>query len=307
MKSTDVNYQLVAPHKHRVNAAEHTIRTFKNHLVAGMSSVHPKFPMYLWDELLPQAFITLNLLQISRTCPKISAYAYLYGTFDFDITPMAPLGVIAIIYNDPDHRVSYGLHGGEAFYLRPSLEHYRCYRFFFPSTGRTRVCATAQFVPIYVAGPTFSATTKVLVAENDIVNALKQPAPLFTTAMRADHIAALKKLAKFFETAESVQKGSTMPGPPQPATIPTPQKDMPAVGLTNIPVQPTSVQTPSNASEVDRLHTHPRLHHRPATHRYPTRARHGPQHSIDNLIEEHTINMCVGPNINVGPNNNVQR
>ena len=106
-----------------------------------------------------------------------------------------------------------------------------------------------------------------------------------TTAAPADRLADLKKLATIFETAALVQKGPTTPGPPQPVTIPTPQKDMPAVGLTNIPVQPTPVQTPSNASEVDRPHTHPRLHHRPAAHRYPTQARHIPQHSIDHLLE----------------------
>ena len=165
-----------------------------------MSSVHPKFPMYLWDELLPQAFITLNLLQTSRTCPKISAYAHLHGTFDFDRTPLAPPCVIALIYNDPDHRISYGVHGDKAFYLGPSLEHYRCYRFFVPSTGGTRVCATAQLFPIDVAGPTLLATTKVLVAANDLVNALKQPSPLFATATRPDHLAALKKLETIFET-----------------------------------------------------------------------------------------------------------
>ena len=142
--------------------------------------------MYLWDEFLPQAFITLNLLRTSRTCPKVSAYAHIHGTFDFDRTPLAPPGVRALIYNNPDHRVSYGVHGDEAFYLGLSLEHYPCYRFFVPSTGGTRVCATAQFFPIDVAGPTLSATTKVLVAANNLVNALKQPSPLFTTAAPAD-------------------------------------------------------------------------------------------------------------------------
>ena len=126
MKSIDVNYQLVEPHTHRVNAAECAIRTFKNHLVAGLSSVHPKFPIYLWDELLPQAFITLNLLRTSRICPKISVYAHLHGTFDFDRTLLAPPGVRALVYNDPDHHVSYGVYGGEEFYLGPSFEHYRC-------------------------------------------------------------------------------------------------------------------------------------------------------------------------------------
>ena len=113
--NSNVNYQLVERNNHRVNAAERAIRTFKNLFVAGQSSVHPKFPMYLWDELLPQAFITLNLVRTPRTCPKISAYAHLHGTYNFDTTPLAPPGVRALLQNDPDHRGSYGFHGYEAY------------------------------------------------------------------------------------------------------------------------------------------------------------------------------------------------
>ena len=63
--------------------------------------MHPKFPMYIWDELLPQTFITFNLLRTSRTCPKISAYTYLHGTYNFDTTPLAPPDVRALPYYDP--------------------------------------------------------------------------------------------------------------------------------------------------------------------------------------------------------------
>jgi hypothetical protein len=62
----DIAYQLVPPHCHRRNAAERAIRTFKEHFVAGLSSVDPSFPLHLWDRLLPQAEITLNLLGTSR-------------------------------------------------------------------------------------------------------------------------------------------------------------------------------------------------------------------------------------------------
>jgi hypothetical protein len=48
----DIAYQLVPPHCHRRNAAERAIRTFKEHIVAGISSVDPSFPMHLWDRLL---------------------------------------------------------------------------------------------------------------------------------------------------------------------------------------------------------------------------------------------------------------
>jgi hypothetical protein len=61
----DIAYNLVPPHCHRRNAAERAIRTFKKHLVAGLSSVDPSFPMHLWDRLLPQAEITLSLLRTS--------------------------------------------------------------------------------------------------------------------------------------------------------------------------------------------------------------------------------------------------
>jgi hypothetical protein len=51
----NIAYQLVPPHCHRRNAAESAVRTFKEHFVAGLSSVDPSFPMHLWDRLFPQA------------------------------------------------------------------------------------------------------------------------------------------------------------------------------------------------------------------------------------------------------------
>jgi hypothetical protein len=61
----DITYQLVPPHCHRRNAAERAIRIFIEHFVAGLFSVDPDFPLHLWDRLLPQAEITLNLLRTS--------------------------------------------------------------------------------------------------------------------------------------------------------------------------------------------------------------------------------------------------
>ena len=130
---------------HYINAAERAIRTFKNNFVAGLSPLHSKFPLYLWNKLIPQAFITLNLLRTFRTCPNISVYAHLHGTCHFDSTPLAPPGVRALLYNDPNQCVSYGVHGDEAYYLGPALEHYCCYKLFILSKGGTIICATAQF------------------------------------------------------------------------------------------------------------------------------------------------------------------
>jgi hypothetical protein len=78
----DIAYQLVPPHCHRSNAAERAIRIFKEHFVAGLSSVDPSFPLHLWDRLLPQAEITINLLRTSRLHPQLSAAAHFHGLVD---------------------------------------------------------------------------------------------------------------------------------------------------------------------------------------------------------------------------------
>jgi hypothetical protein len=90
--ANDVEYQLVPPHCHHRNAAERAIRTFKEHFVAGIVSVDPTFPLYLWDRLLPQAEITLNLLRTSRLHQQLSAVAHFHGLVDYNKTAFAPPG-----------------------------------------------------------------------------------------------------------------------------------------------------------------------------------------------------------------------
>jgi hypothetical protein len=97
----DIAYQLVPPHCHRRNAAERAIGTFKEHFVAGLSSVHPSFPLRLWDRLLPQAEITLNLLRTSRLHPRLSAAAHFHGLVDYNKTDFAPSGCKIIAHEKP--------------------------------------------------------------------------------------------------------------------------------------------------------------------------------------------------------------
>jgi hypothetical protein len=106
-----IAYQLVPPRCHRHNAAERAIRTFKEHFVAGLSSVDPSFPMHLWDRLLPQAGITLNLLRTSRLHPQLSAVAHYHGLVDYNKTAFAPLGCKIIIHDKPGKRRTWSPHG----------------------------------------------------------------------------------------------------------------------------------------------------------------------------------------------------
>jgi hypothetical protein len=59
----EIAFQLVPPYSHSRNSAERAIRSFKDHLIAGLCSTDKYFPMHLWDRILPQAVITVKLPQ----------------------------------------------------------------------------------------------------------------------------------------------------------------------------------------------------------------------------------------------------
>ena len=98
--------------------------------------------MHLWCRLLPQATLTLNMLQASRQHPRISAYTVLEGVFDFNQTSLAPPGTKVVLHEKPSQQLSWDPRGTEGWYLGPVLEHYRCYRVFINKTKSERVTDT---------------------------------------------------------------------------------------------------------------------------------------------------------------------
>jgi hypothetical protein len=78
----NLKYQLVHPHIHQRNVAARAIWKFKNHFFAGLCSAADNFLLRLWDKVLPQAELTINLLQASCVDPTISAYKAINGPFD---------------------------------------------------------------------------------------------------------------------------------------------------------------------------------------------------------------------------------
>jgi hypothetical protein len=133
--ANDVEYQLVPPRRHRRNDAERAIRTFKEHFVAGLSSVDPTFPLYLWDRLLPQAEITLNLLRTSRLHPQLSTAAHFHGLVDYNKTSFAPPGCKIIAQEKPVKRRTWAPHRQHGYSLGPAMHHYRCQNVYISSTA----------------------------------------------------------------------------------------------------------------------------------------------------------------------------
>eukprot|EP00957_Ditylum_brightwellii_P019003 1430359-Ditylum_brightwellii.AAC.1 len=103
---------------HRTNAAEKAIQTRKNHFLAGLASLPAEFPINFWCSLIPQANITLNLLQPCCINPALSAQTAMHGEFHFESTPMAPPGTKALIHIKPNKRASWGFHADNAWYIK---------------------------------------------------------------------------------------------------------------------------------------------------------------------------------------------
>jgi len=122
--SEKINIQLVLPHNHHTNAAEQAIATFKEHFIAALATVDQLCPLQLWDEFLLQVELTLNMLRFSCRNPKISANQEVYGAFDFNKTPLAPLGMKALIYDNPTSRASWAPHATDGYYVGPANNHY---------------------------------------------------------------------------------------------------------------------------------------------------------------------------------------
>ena len=246
----NIKFQLAPPNIHRRNAAERAIRTFKNHLIAGLSSVDKDFPLHQWDQLLEQAVITLNLLRPARINPKLSAYAYLFGLFNYNATPLAPPGIKCQIHEKPNQRKSWAPHSVDGYYLGPAMQHYRCFKVFVTKTNAQRICDTVEFFPTKIRMPETSALEQLKNSVDDLIHVLKTPKPKSPFLdFGCEQSNALQRLAELFSKNLANNQPNSPPHPPptsvprvdnSPTTNPVPP---PRVNDTNTQHPPTPTPT----------------------------------------------------------------
>jgi hypothetical protein len=140
-----MTYQLVPPHCHICNAAEHAIRTFKEHFLAGLLLVDPYLSMHLWDRLLLQSETKLHLLRTSRLHPQLSAAAHFHGLVDYNKTAFAPPECKIIAHEKPSKRQNWAPYGQPSCSLGPAMHHYRCQNGYITSTASKRIVDTLDF------------------------------------------------------------------------------------------------------------------------------------------------------------------
>ena len=122
-KKWNANYQGVPPNTRRSNAAERALRTFKAHFLSILAGVDPDFPGNLWDLLLSQTEVTLNLLRQTTLDPTRSACSYFHGPFNYEATPIVSLGCDIITNKKTGTRHSWDFRGAAGWYFGVVLQH----------------------------------------------------------------------------------------------------------------------------------------------------------------------------------------
>ncbi len=209
-------YQLVPPHVHRANAAERAIQTFKAHFLSILAGIDASFPNYLWDKLLPQTEITLNLLRQSTLAPATSAWEAFHGPLNYDATPLGPIGCPVLIHNKASTRKSWDFRGREGYSIGPALLHYRCFQVVDSATKNLLISDTIEFRHGYLKQPVITYEDRLLHAVNFLSMALNDTP---STAIDAQ-LSAIESLRNLF--AKWTSCPSTLPLQPPPLTRPQP-------------------------------------------------------------------------------------
>ena len=138
-----------------------------------MGVLDDSFPMRLWDKLLPQVILTLNLLQQSNVARAILSYADANGPFDYNAMPLAPMGCTVQIYESTNRRTTWAENSIEGWYLRTSPEHYWCHVMHVKMMRSEQITDTVWFKHNYITQPKVTPADQIVKAINDLTCALK--------------------------------------------------------------------------------------------------------------------------------------
>ena len=133
------------PDVHRRNAAERATRTFKAHFLGILAGIERSFPRSLWDTLLPQLELKLNLLLQSTLAPDISAWEYYNGHINYNATSFSRIGCKVAIHNKAGLRKTWYLRAQEGSSIDSALHHYHCHTVVDTTTKAVLISDTVNF------------------------------------------------------------------------------------------------------------------------------------------------------------------
>ena len=195
-KKWQAQYQLVPPNVHRRNVAERSIHTFKSQFLSILAGVNPEFSKYMWDTILQQTELILDLLRQVTINPNIFAWDYFNIPFDYAATPFGSLGSRMMIQNTVNTRKSWDQRGKEGFYIGPALQYYRCLTVFDGKRKHVRISDTVDFLHTYLQQPTLTPENCIIHSVHILTCAIQNVKSKNTSSQ----LAAIQELKSIFNT-----------------------------------------------------------------------------------------------------------
>jgi hypothetical protein len=184
---------------------------FKEHFVAALATVNILCPLQLWDKFLPQVELTLNLLCFSCRNSALSSNKKMYGAFDFNKTPLTPLGTKALVFDGPATHASWVLHATNGYCIRPASNYYQCLHFYILAMQRFRFVDTWRLYPTHCHVPVASKHNQTLHAAADLLKQFGHTVPP-SASTKLRHIRAIHQLT-------NIMAGQDTTAPPDTASL----------------------------------------------------------------------------------------
>ena len=148
----------------------------------------------MWDHLIQQTIITLNLLRQSKNHPHFSAWAHCNGPFNYNATPSGPAGCSVLIHEPVQKRRSWGFNAIEGFCAGPAIHHCRNYTVFPSKTRAIRISDTVEFRHDRIIVPEITPEDRVIGA----ITRLKAELGAITSPSRNDQLHVIENTRDVF-------------------------------------------------------------------------------------------------------------
>ena len=116
------------------------------------------------------------MLRTSRGNMNISAYEEMEGAFDWNKTPLAPLGSKAVFYLEPSERHLWRPHTCDAFYIGRAPLHYRFKKFYMCDTHGITT-AMQKLYSAYCRTSAVSEADLTISAAADLIKTMRGTVP----------------------------------------------------------------------------------------------------------------------------------
>ena len=114
------------------------------------------------------------MFRTSKNDASKTVYQETKGKFDWNATPLAPVGTKAMVYIHPDNRTTFAPHCDTRYVVGRTPNHYCQLEFYIPATRGYRRSGTYRLYPQHFPMQNILEVDRTMEATTDLANKLKK-------------------------------------------------------------------------------------------------------------------------------------